>query len=61
MDIYPDYLIRSILAEDIPEMEALGLYEVVEEDLALCAYVDPSKNDINAIVRQGLDLLEREG
>jgi Na+-transporting NADH:ubiquinone oxidoreductase subunit A len=61
MDIYPDYLLRSILAEDIPEMEALGLYEVVEEDLALCAYIDPSKNDINTIVRQGLDLLEREG
>jgi len=61
MDIYPDYLLRSILAEDIPEMEALGLYEVDVEDLALCAYVDPSKNDINTIVRQGLDLLEREG
>lgn len=61
MDIYPDYLIRSILAEDIPEMEALGLYEVDVEDLALCSYVDPSKNDINAIIRHGLDLLEREG
>jgi len=61
MDIYPDYLIRSILAEDIPEMEALGLYEVDVEDLALCSYIDPSKNDINAIIRHGLDLLEREG
>jgi Na+-transporting NADH:ubiquinone oxidoreductase subunit A len=61
MDIYPDYLIRSILAEDIPEMEALGLYEVDVEDLALCSYIDPSKNDVNAIIRHGLDLLEREG
>jgi len=61
MDIYPDYLIRSILAEDIPEMEALGLYEVDVEDLALCSYIDPSKNDINTVIRHGLDLLEREG
>ncbi len=36
MDILPTHLIKSILAEDIDEMEALGIYEVIEEDVALC-------------------------
>jgi len=61
MDIYPMYLIKSILAEEIEEMEALGIYEVIEEDFALCEYIDPSKNNIQAIIRQGLDLMIKEG
>jgi len=61
MDIYPDFLIKSILAEDIAEMEGLGIYEVSEEDFALCSFVDPSKNDICGIIRQGLELIEKEG
>src|SRR5690606_11885942 len=36
MDILPTYLIKAIIAEDFDEMEALGIYEVIEEDLALC-------------------------
>ncbi len=60
MDILPVFLLKAILAEDIEEMEGLGIYEVIEEDLALCEYVDPSKNDIQKILRQGLDLIERE-
>ena len=35
MDIYPVYLLKAILAEDIDKMEQLGIYEVIEEDLAL--------------------------
>ncbi len=61
MDIYPDFLIRSILAEDIAEMEGLGIYEVCEEDFALCSYIDPSKNDVCGIIRHGLELIEKEG
>jgi Na+-transporting NADH:ubiquinone oxidoreductase subunit A len=38
-------------------MEGLGIYEVIEEDLALCEFVDVSKNDIQSILRQGLDLM----
>ena len=51
MDIYPLYLIKAILAGDIDKMENLGIYEVIEEDSALCEFVDPSKNEIQAIVR----------
>ncbi len=60
MDIYPIYLIKAILAGDIDKMENLGIYEVIEEDLALCEFVDPSKNEIQAIVRQGIDLMIKE-
>lgn len=57
MDIYPVYLLKAILAEDFEGMEALGIYEVAEEDFALCEFVDVSKNDVQKIVRQGIDLM----
>ncbi|WP_317040967.1 Na(+)-translocating NADH-quinone reductase subunit A [Flammeovirga pacifica] len=57
MDIYPMYLLKSILAYDYENMEALGIYEVAEEDLALCEFIDVSKHDIQKIVRQGLDTM----
>jgi Na+-transporting NADH:ubiquinone oxidoreductase subunit A len=58
MDILPTHLIKSILAEDIDEMEALGIYEVIEEDLALCEFVDVSKHNVQEIVREGIELLQ---
>ena len=58
MDIYPTYLIKAIMSEDFDNMEGLGIYEVVEEDLALCEYVDVSKHDIQQIVREGLELMQ---
>jgi len=57
IDILPTYLIKAIMAEDFDEMEALGIYEVVEEDLALCEFIDVSKHDIQGILREGLDLM----
>ncbi|PID27086.1 MAG: NADH:ubiquinone reductase (Na(+)-transporting) subunit A [Candidatus Cloacimonadota bacterium] len=60
MDIYPVYLIKAILAEEIEEMEALGIYEVSEEELALCEFICPSKIEWQEIVRKGLDLMEKE-
>lgn len=57
MDILPTYLLKAILAEDFDDMEALGIYEVIEEDLALCEFIDVSKHDIQDIVREGLNLL----
>ena len=58
MDIYPTHLIKAIMAEDYDEMEALGIYEIIEEDFALCEFVDVSKHDIQKIVREGLDLMQ---
>ena len=53
-------LIKSILYEDIDEMEKLGIYEVDEEDFALCEFIDSSKTNIQQIVRDGLDLMRKE-
>ena len=51
MDIYPMHLLKAILAGDIDKMENLGIYEVVEEDFALCEFVDPSKTEMQQIIR----------
>ena len=60
MDIYPVYLAKACLAGDIDKMEKFGIYEVLPEDLALCEYVDPSKNDIQAMIQKGIDLMIKE-
>lgn len=60
MDIYPVYLLKAILAGDIDKMESLGIYEIVEEDLALCEFVDPSKIEMQEIVRQGINQMIKE-
>lgn len=58
MDILPTQLLKSILAEDLDEMEALGIYEVIEEDFALCEFADVSKHEIHQIVRDGIELMQ---
>ena len=60
IDIFPIYLIKACLAGDIEKMEKFGIYEVLPEDLALCDYVDPSKNEIQAIIQKGIDLMIKE-
>src|SRR5690606_7747964 len=57
MDIYPVYLLKAIMAEDYDEMEELGIFEVVEEDLALCEFVDVSKHPVQQILRKGIELI----
>lgn len=60
LDIYPEQLLKAIIAFDIDKMEALGIYEVAPEDFALCEFVDSSKQELQYIVRKGLDLLYKE-
>ncbi|MBO4468998.1 MAG: Na(+)-translocating NADH-quinone reductase subunit A [Bacteroidales bacterium] len=60
MDIYPLYLIKACLAGDIEKMEKFGIYEVLPEDLAVCEFVDPSKNYIQDIIAKGIDLMLKE-
>lgn len=61
LDIHPSYLVRAIQANDIDEAVKLGLLEVTEEDVALCTFVDPCKIDVGQVIRQGLDMYEKEG
>ncbi len=60
MNIYPVHLLKSILIEDIEMMENLGIYEVVEEDFALCEFVCTSKIESQDIIRRGLDIIRKE-
>ncbi|WP_417012569.1 Na(+)-translocating NADH-quinone reductase subunit A [Alistipes sp.] len=60
MDIYPMHLLKATLAGDIEKMENLGIYEVVEEDFALCEFVDPSKTEMQQIIRDGINLMIKE-
>ena len=60
MDVYPMYLLKACLAGDIDKMENLGIYEVVEEDLALCEFVDPSKTEMQQILREAINLMIKE-
>lgn len=60
MDIYGEYLVKAIIANDIDQMEALGIYEVAPEDFALAEFVDSSKLELQKIIRNGLDMLRKE-
>lgn len=60
MDIYPEYLLKAMIAGNLDKMEQLGAYEVAPEDFALCEYVCTSKMPLQAIVRQALDNMKHE-
>jgi len=61
MDVLPVHLLKAILAQDLEAMENLGIFEIIEEDMALCEFVCTSKIEVQDIVRQGLELMEEEG
>ena len=61
MDIMPVQLLKAILARDIERMEGLGIYEVSEEDFALCEFVCTSKIDVQQIIAEGLEYVRTEG
>jgi Na+-transporting NADH:ubiquinone oxidoreductase subunit A len=59
-DIYPVQLLKSIMIKDIEAMENLGIYEVAEEDFALCEVVCTSKIPVQETVREGLNIMLNE-
>ena len=59
-EILPMQLLKACLAEDFEQMEELGIYEVDDEDFALCEVVCPSKIECQKIVRDGLYELYKE-
>lgn len=60
IDIYPLQLVKACMIKDIDKMEELGIYEVLEEDMALCEFVCTSKTEVQAILREALDMLREE-
>jgi len=61
LDVYPEQLAKACVAQDIDQMEQLGILECDPEDFALCTYVDPSKTEVSKIIAEGLELMEKEG
>jgi len=61
LDIMVYFLLKAIISEDIEEAEKLGILECDQEDFALCTFSCPSKTDIGAIIRDGLEIIEKEG
>ncbi len=61
LDILPAPLLKSLIVRDTETAKALGCLELDEEDLALCAFVCPSKYDYCEYLRETLKLIERDG
>jgi Na+-transporting NADH:ubiquinone oxidoreductase subunit A len=60
-DLQPTYLLKALVTRDVERAEQLGCLELDEEDLALCTFVCPGKNDYGPHLREVLSLIEKEG
>ena len=61
MDLLPTQLLRALIVGDTDSAQALGCLELDEEDLALCSFVCPSKNEFGPVLRVRLEQIEKEG
>lgn len=61
MDFLITPLLRALMVGDTDQAQALGCLELDEEDLALCTFVCPGKDDYCAILRSNLNTIEIEG
>ena len=61
LDILPTQLIKALASNDLESAEKLGVLEIAEEDLALCQFVDPSKQPLTDMLRTMLTRIEKEG
>lgn len=60
-DILPTQLLRYLMVKNTDYAASLGALELDEEDLALCTFVDPCKNEYGPILRENLNIIEKEG
>ncbi|PRP98787.1 Na(+)-translocating NADH-quinone reductase subunit A [Enhygromyxa salina] len=60
-DILPTFLLRAILVKDVGRAEELGVLELDEEDVALCTFVCPGKQDYGPVLRDNLETIWKEG
>jgi Na+-transporting NADH:ubiquinone oxidoreductase subunit A len=60
MNIFPQHALKAVINGDYENMEGLGLKEMVEEDVALCEFACTSKQPLQKILREGLDLMQAE-
>lgn len=62
LDLMPVQLFRALAigSRGLEQAEALGFLELDEEDLGLCTYIDPGKNDFGLMLREMLNLYMKE-
>jgi len=60
MDIFPQTLMKAIMAGDFERMEGLGINELSEEDIAICEFACTSKMPLQEILRDGLDMIQEQ-
>lgn len=60
-DLQPTFLLKALVTRDVERAELLGCLELDEEDLALCTFVCPGKNDYGPYLREVLTMIEKEG
>jgi len=61
LDILPTQLIKALKTKDADLATALGCLELDEEDLALCTFASPGKDDFGPALRETLTTIEKEG
>lgn len=61
IDTVATYLLKSLASGNTQKAKELGCLELIEEDLALCSYVCPGKNNFGPMLRQTLTTIENEG
>jgi Na+-transporting NADH:ubiquinone oxidoreductase subunit A len=61
LDILATQLIKAIKTKDTDLAVALGALELDEEDLALCTFASPGKDDFGPVLRETLTIIEKEG
>lgn len=61
LDMEATFLLKALVTRDLERAEQLGCLELDEEDLALCTFVCPSKNEYGPALREVLAAMEKEG
>lgn len=61
LDVLPTFLLRSLMVSDLERAEQLGCLELHEEDLGLCSFVSPGKEDYGKSLRKVLTEIWQEG
>ena len=61
LDVATVPLLLSLLIKDTDQAQALGCLELDAEDVALCSFVCPGKNDYGSVLSANLEQIEREG
>ena len=61
LDIIATSLLKSISVCDTEKSKALGALELIEDDLGLCGFVCPGKNEFGPVLREVLTAIELGG